>query len=698
MTRTPARYGAHTGTAAAARRRRPLGRPSRRRGHALPARRRRLEQELAVFVAPDDPVKLAVLTLTNTSDGDAAPQRVRLCRVVPGAAARGRAALRRHRVDEATGVLLARNAYNPEFGDAWRSGAPREPPQSYTGDRAEFVGRNRTLSAPAALFARAAGRAHRRRARSVRRAAGRGRDRARRIATRGVRPRPGARSRAGDRPGGALWSARAGGGRARGGRARVGRHARRHPGQHAGRFVRSHRESLAALPDAELPHLGAQRPLSARRRVRFPRSAAGRAGAALRAAGSVPRAPPARGIAAVRRGRRAALVAPAERRGTRTRCSDDLLWLPYAVAALRRRDRRRLPCSTRACRSSRRRRSSRTSTKRTTLPRVSRRRASLFEHCVRAIDARDAIRRARPAADRLRRLERRHESRRRTRAAAKACGSAGFSSRVLNDFAADLRAPRRRPICAQRYRERGAVARRHARTRLGRRLVSPRLLRRRHAARVGAERGVQDRFADAVMGRASGAAQPRARRARDGRRPRAPGAPRRADGAAADAAVRSHGARPGYIKGYLPGVRENGGQYTHAALWTVIALARLGMGDEAMELFHMLNPINHMRTPEERRALPCRAVRGGGRRVRASDARRPRRLDLVHGVRRDGCTRLRSRRCSDCAGAAPRSASNPCIPAVVAALLDRVDGRPHAISLHDIESRAPVPRSGIGDD
>ena len=55
---------------------------------------------------------------------------------------------------------------------------------------------------------------------------------------------------------------------------------------------------------------------------------------------------------------------------------------------------------------------------------------------------------------------------------------------------------------------------------------------------------------------------------------------------------------PGYIKGYLPGVRENGGQYTHAALWTVIALARLGLGDEAMELFHMINPINHMRTPE----------------------------------------------------------------------------------------------------
>jgi cyclic beta-1,2-glucan synthetase len=55
---------------------------------------------------------------------------------------------------------------------------------------------------------------------------------------------------------------------------------------------------------------------------------------------------------------------------------------------------------------------------------------------------------------------------------------------------------------------------------------------------------------------------------------------------------------PGYIKGYLPGVRENGGQYTHAALWTIMALGRLGLGDEAMELFHMVNPINHTRTPE----------------------------------------------------------------------------------------------------
>jgi cyclic beta-1,2-glucan synthetase len=53
---------------------------------------------------------------------------------------------------------------------------------------------------------------------------------------------------------------------------------------------------------------------------------------------------------------------------------------------------------------------------------------------------------------------------------------------------------------------------------------------------------------------------------------------------------------PGYIRGYLPGVRENGGQYTHAALWSVIAFAMLGDGDRAAELFAILNPINHTST------------------------------------------------------------------------------------------------------
>ena len=53
---------------------------------------------------------------------------------------------------------------------------------------------------------------------------------------------------------------------------------------------------------------------------------------------------------------------------------------------------------------------------------------------------------------------------------------------------------------------------------------------------------------------------------------------------------------PGYVKGYVPGIRENGGQYTHGAIWSVLAFATLGDGDRAGELFSILNPINHAST------------------------------------------------------------------------------------------------------
>ena len=86
---------------------------------------------------------------------------------------------------------------------------------------------------------------------------------------------------------------------------------------------------------------------------------------------------------------------------------------------------------------------------------------------------------------------------------------------------------------------------------------------------------------------------------------------------------------PGYIKGYLPGVRENGGQYTHAAIWAVLATALQGDGDRAFELFQMLNPINHA-AHAAGRALQGRALRGRRRRVHRRRHTRPRRLDLVH--------------------------------------------------------------------
>jgi cellobiose phosphorylase len=55
---------------------------------------------------------------------------------------------------------------------------------------------------------------------------------------------------------------------------------------------------------------------------------------------------------------------------------------------------------------------------------------------------------------------------------------------------------------------------------------------------------------------------------------------------------------PGYIKGYVPGVRENGGQYTHAAIWAAMAFAAQGDSRRAWELLTMINPVNHGRSPE----------------------------------------------------------------------------------------------------
>jgi cellobiose phosphorylase len=55
---------------------------------------------------------------------------------------------------------------------------------------------------------------------------------------------------------------------------------------------------------------------------------------------------------------------------------------------------------------------------------------------------------------------------------------------------------------------------------------------------------------------------------------------------------------PGYIKGYVPGVRENGGQYTHGAIWAAMAFAALGDSRRAWELLAMISPLNHTMSPE----------------------------------------------------------------------------------------------------
>ena len=88
---------------------------------------------------------------------------------------------------------------------------------------------------------------------------------------------------------------------------------------------------------------------------------------------------------------------------------------------------------------------------------------------------------------------------------------------------------------------------------------------------------------------------------------------------------------PGYIKGYVPGIRENGGQYTHAAVWTLIAFAAMGDGDKAGELFRMLNPINrsNSRASVQRYKVEPYVVAGD---IYAEAPHGARRMDVVHGL------------------------------------------------------------------
>jgi cyclic beta-1,2-glucan synthetase len=110
---------------------------------------------------------------------------------------------------------------------------------------------------------------------------------------------------------------------------------------------------------------------------------------------------------------------------------------------------------------------------------------------------------------------------------------------------------------------------------------------------------------------------------------------------------------PGYIKGYPPGLRENGGQYSHAAMWAILAYTKLGDGDRAAELFALVNPIGHAATPEQIErykvepyvvaadvyALPPHAGRGGWTWYTGSAAWMYRAgVEGILGIRREGTT------------------------------------------------------------
>ncbi len=150
---------------------------------------------------------------------------------------------------------------------------------------------------------------------------------------------------------------------------------------------------------------------------------------------------------------------------------------------------------------------------------------------------------------------------------------------------------------------------------------------------------------------------------------------------------------PGYIKGYPPGIRENGGQYTHAALWIVMALAELGSGDEAVELFHMLNPVNHARTPADVARYKTEPYVVAGDVYAQAPACRARRVELVYRIGRLDVPRG--------AGEHPRVAParrgirhRPLHPGLVARIHDRLAAPGKPVRDHGLEPGSRLPGRG----
>jgi cyclic beta-1,2-glucan synthetase len=597
-----------------------------------------IASELWIYVDVDAPVKYCVLRLHNRSGRARALSAFGYVEWVLGDL-QGRT--RMHVVTEVDGdsqVLTARNPYNTAFEHRVAffdvdPAAAAAPGRSHTGDRLEFLGRNGSLQQPAALRQeRLSGRT------------GAGLDPCAALQV-PIELEAGARSETVFRLGmGASWGEAVElavrGPRQPGRPRRPGRRAQplagdpgRHPGADPGAGGRRAGQRLAAVPDHRLPVPGPQRLLPVRRRDRLPRPAAGQHGDAARPARRGARAPAGLRRAPVPRRRRAALVAPA----VRPRRAHPLLGR-FPVAAVRHRalpggDRR---CR-RAARAGRLHRGPAGAPGRGVLLRPAAALEPANEDLYRPLQAFAAAwhapaRRARPAADGHGRLERRHEPCRGTR-------------------------PRRKRV-ARLLPVRNAGALRRAGTRHATTMASPKPVARTQASAA-------PEASKPMPGTATGTGVPGSTTARRWARQGSDecnidsiaqswsvlsgaGAPERAHGRAmaslhsawcgADAGLiqlldppfDNTAQDPGYIRGYLPGVRENGGQYTHAAIWATMAFAKLGDTATAWQLLDLINPVNHGATPPAIATYKVEPYVVAADVYAVAAARGPRRLELVH--------------------------------------------------------------------